>query len=155
MKQTDVQTKPSLVAEHPPASRAEALRHLEEKLALTCDAADVAEDLANGVDVFVVIDARSAEAFAAGHIPGALNIPHRTMTAESTAHLDRGRIMVVYCDGIGCNASIKGAYRMTQLGFRTKELLGGLDWWRRDGFEVHTVAGGGTQGAAGGVRCGC
>ena len=147
-----MQTKTSLILEYPVAERAEALRHFEEKLALTCDPADLADDLASGVDAFVVIDARSAEAFAAGHIPGAINIPHRTMTPESTGHLDRGRIMVVYCDGIGCNASIKGAYRMTQLGFRAKELLGGLDWWRRDGYEVHSASG--TKAGAG-IRCGC
>jgi hypothetical protein len=34
--------------------------------------------------------------------------------------------------GIGCNGSTKGALKMTELGFRTKELIGGLDWWKRD-----------------------
>jgi len=147
-----MQTKTSLILEYPVAPRAEALRHFEEKLALTCDPADLAEDLANGVDGFIVIDARKPEAFAQGHIPGAVNIPHRTMTPESTAHLDRGKVVVVYCDGIGCNASIKGAYRMTQLGFRAKELLGGMEWWQRDGFEVHSAAGVATSQ---GIKCAC
>jgi hypothetical protein len=40
------------------------------------------------------------------------------------------------CDGIGCNGSTKGAYKLSSLGFKTKELLGGLDWWRRDGHAV-------------------
>jgi rhodanese-related sulfurtransferase len=147
-----MQTKTSSVLEYPVATRAEALRHFKEKLALTCDPADLAEDLANGVDGFIVIDARKPETFAAGHIPGAINIPHRTMTPESTAHLDRSKVMVVYCDGIGCNASIKGAYRLTQLGFRAKELLGGIEWWRRDGYEVHSASG---AVAGSGIVCGC
>src|ERR1700731_3943168 len=46
------------------------------------------------------------------------------------------RFYVVYCDGIGCNASTKGAYKLARLGFRAKELLGGIDWWRRDGHPV-------------------
>lgn len=138
-----MKTQTSLILEYPPVAPAEALAHLEEKLALTCDPADLAEDLANGVDGFIVIDARKPEAFTRGHIPGAINIPHRTMSPETTAHLDRSKVVVVYCDGIGCNASIKGAYRMTQLGFRAKELLGGMEWWERDGFDVH------------GVKCGC
>src|SRR5258708_22934583 len=131
-----MQTRTSSVLEYPVAARSEALRHFEEKLALTCDPTDLDEALANGVDGFVVIDARKPETFAAGHIPGAINIPHRTMTPESTAHLDRSKVMVVYCDGIGCNGSIKGAYRLTQLGLRAQELLAGVAWWPRDGNAV-------------------
>ena len=58
------------------------------------------------------------------------------MTAETAARLDRSKVYVVYCDGIGCNASTKGAYKLARLGFRAKELLGGIDWWRRDGHPV-------------------
>ncbi len=56
-----------------------------------------------------------------------------------------------YCDGIGCNASTKTALKLLQLGFDVRELIGGLDWWKRDGY--------GTAGEAGRpgreVRCGC
>jgi hypothetical protein len=54
------------------------------------------------------------------------------MSAETTAQLDRSKVYVVYCDGIGYNASTKGAYKLAGLGFHAKELLGGIDWWRRD-----------------------
>ncbi len=54
------------------------------------------------------------------------------MNVEATASLDPGKVYVVYCDGIGFNASTKGAYKLAQLGFRVKELLGGLDWWHRE-----------------------
>jgi rhodanese-related sulfurtransferase len=76
------------------------------------------------------------DAYAGGRIPGAISFPHREMSIETTATLDRSLVYVVYCDGIGCNASTKGAYKLARLGFRTKELLGGLDWWRRDGHAV-------------------
>jgi rhodanese-related sulfurtransferase len=66
----------------------------------------------------------------AGHIPGAVSLPHCEMNAEPVARLDRSKVYVVYCDGIGCNTSTKGTYRLARLGFRAKELLGGLDWWR-------------------------
>ncbi|MGL5793595.1 MAG: rhodanese-like domain-containing protein, partial [Waterburya sp.] len=36
----------------------------------------------------------------------------------------------------GCNASTKGALAMTKLGFRVKELMGGLNWWKRDGHPT-------------------
>ena len=43
------------------------------------------------------------------------------------------------------------ALNMTKLGFRVKELMGGLDWWKRDGYVT-----GGTQSTGGrGVSCGC
>ena len=60
------------------------------------------------------------------------------MNEAATAAFDRSTVYVVYCDGIGCNASTKGAYRLAKLGFRAKELLGGLDWWRRDGHPIAT-----------------
>jgi rhodanese-related sulfurtransferase len=42
------------------------------------------------------------------HIPGAINIPHRTMSPATTAELDKGALIVTYCDGIRCNGSTKG-----------------------------------------------
>jgi rhodanese-related sulfurtransferase len=58
------------------------------------------------------------------------------MTPESTAGIDRDALVVTYCDGIGCNASTKGALKMLELGFRVKELVGGLEWWEKDGYDL-------------------
>ena len=109
---------------------------MDDKLRFHTDSWDLSVDLKTGHADIVVIDARSGDAYEAGHIPGAISFPHREMNATSTARLDRGKVYVVYCDGIGCNASTKGAYKLARLGFRVKELLGGLDWWRRDGHPV-------------------
>jgi rhodanese-related sulfurtransferase len=79
--------------------------------------------------------------YAREHIPGAINIPHRMMNPASTNQLSKDVLIVTYCDGIGCNGSTKGALNMLDLGFRVKELLGGLDWWKRDGHKTSvTVA---------------
>jgi rhodanese-related sulfurtransferase len=123
--------------------------HYENKLAYEIDSWDLSVAVAAGERV-VVIDARSPEAYAREHIPGAINVPHRTMRAESVAAIDRASLIVTYCDGIGCNASTKGALAMTRLGFRVKELIGGLDWWKRDG---HPTAQCEAAEAAG--ECGC
>jgi len=123
--------------------------HYENKLAYEIDSWDLSVALAAGDNV-VVLDARSPEAFAREHIPGAINVPHRTMRAESVAAIDRTALVVTYCDGIGCNASTRGALAMTLLGFRVRELIGGLDWWKRDG---HPTSQGEAAGAAG--ECGC
>ena len=113
----------------------EQLRHYRHKLQFEIDSWDLKLALEAGERISV-IDARSRQAFAREHIPGAINIPHREMSPETTAAIDRTALVVTYCDGIGCNGSTKGALRMTELGFRTKELIGGLDWWRRDGHPT-------------------
>ncbi len=113
------------------------IKHYSDKLAYETDAWDLKIALEAGENI-VVIDTRSPKAFAHEHIPGAINIPHRSMSPETTTPLDKAALIVTYCDGIGCNASTKGALNMARLGFRVKELIGGLDWWKRDG---HPTAG--------------
>ena len=84
----------------------------------------------------VIIDARSEVSYAQEHIPQSVSFPHRTMTADSTRHLDRNALYVTYCDGIGCNGSTKGALKLAELGFQVRELIGGIDWWKRDGYPT-------------------
>lgn len=122
----------------------------QAKLNYETDSWDLFEALNNGEPV-VVIDARSQEAYEIEHIPTSINIPHRLMSEETTSGLDKSKLYVTYCDGIGCNASTKGALNMSKLGFQVKELMGGLDWWKRDGYETH-----GKKGVSGSeVVCGC
>jgi rhodanese-related sulfurtransferase len=102
----------------------------------------------------VVIDTRSPAHYAAGHIPGAISLPHREMVPERVAGLDRDAIYVCYCDGIGCNGSTQGAYKLASLGFEVKELIGGLHWWRQDGFAVATGSEPGVL-LEGGIACAC
>jgi rhodanese-related sulfurtransferase len=120
------------------------------KLEYEIDSWDLNDSLNRGEDI-QVIDARSQEAYQAEHIPNSINIPHRTMTLESTSLLDKNTIYVTYCDGIGCNASTKGAYNMAKLGFKVRELMGGIDWWKRDGYGTQGIN---TSGEAK-IMCGC
>jgi len=117
----------------------EQIKHYMDKLAYETDSWDLKVALEAGENV-VVIDTRSPQAFAHEHIPGAINIPHRSMSPETTAPLDQAALIVTYCDGIGCNASTKGALNMARLGFRVKELIGGLDWWKRDRHPTEGAA---------------
>ena len=64
---------------------------------------------------------------------------------------EKDKFYVTYCDGIGCNASTKGALNLLKLGFKVKELIGGLDWWKRDGYKTN-----GKMATAGKeIICGC
>jgi len=130
------------------ASPSDVVAHARLMLSHYTDIADLHADMEAGVDGFIVLDARSREAYARSHIPGAINFPHREMDAESVKRLARHQLIVTYCDGNGCNGSTKAALKLASFGFRVKELLGGLDWWIRDGHKVEQ----GTQSAP---ACGC
>ncbi|MBQ5947506.1 rhodanese-like domain-containing protein [Massilia sp. ST3] len=144
---------PSLVLQFPAPDPEQSAAFMQAKLAYHTDSADLAQDLLNGVNAIVVIDTRSPDLYAAGHIPGAISFPHRTMDDHSTSSLERGKTYVVYCDGIGCNGSTKGAWKLARLGFKVKELLGGLDFWKRDGHPLATGMEPGRLGAS--AQCGC
>jgi len=133
-----------------------ARNHFAMKLELETDPADVFVALQNGDDTLVIIDARSAESYAKAHVPGAINFPYRTMNNETTASLARDKTYVTYCDGTGCNASTKAALRLSELGFKVKEMIGGLDWWTRvDGYPVTLGTAQGTLNANAAVACDC
>ena len=125
------------------------LHHYASKLSYEIDSWDLSAAMEKGEKV-VVVDARSAEAYRREHIPGAIHLPHRQMDAETTSTLDRTALLVAYCDGIGCNASTRGALNLAKLGFQVRELIGGLDWWKRDGHPTH-----GEEGTSAGGGCGC
>lgn len=107
----------------------------QAKLNYETDSWDLFEALKKYSDV-IVVDARSNQAFEIEHIPSSINIPHASISELTTGNLDRTKTYVTYCDGIGCNASTKGALKLSELGFKVKELLGGLDWWKRDGYAT-------------------
>ena len=110
-----------------------AKHHFQSKLNFETDAWDVKTDMERGRSDFIVIDVRSTADFEARRIAGAISLPHRLMTAETTAHLPKDKVMVTYCWGPGCNGSTKGALKLSLLGFRVKELVGGLEYWIREG----------------------
>lgn len=107
----------------------------ESKLAYEMDPSDLFELFENST-VYVVIDTRQPSGYEKEHIPNSINLPHKEMTEESTKHFDKTKIYVCYCDGIGCNASTRGAIRMVKMGFKVMELIGGIEWWKFDGYAT-------------------
>jgi rhodanese-related sulfurtransferase len=98
--------------------------------------ADVFADITAGRDDMVVVDARWPESFAAEHIPTAVNLPFRSLNEDSTEDLDRDALYIVYCWDESCRASAKVAQRLEQLGFRVRELHGGLQAWKKQGYPT-------------------
>ena len=130
----------SLVLETPAADAAMALRHFAAKLAHETDPSDVYVDQQKGVQGFVVVDTRSRDSFAAGHVPGSINLPYRTISLETTSRIPKDTLVIAYCTGPACNASTKGAARFAALGYRVKEMIGGIEGWMAEGYPLATTA---------------
>jgi rhodanese-related sulfurtransferase len=113
----------------------EQINYYQDKLNFYMDSADLFAAI-NAGERIIVIDTRKKFAYDEEHIPLANSFPHREMNEETTKNLDKSITYVTYCDGIGCNGSTNGAYKMAKLGFIVKELIGGLDWWKRDGYAT-------------------
>jgi rhodanese-related sulfurtransferase len=126
---------PSAVTEIEPAASELALSHFSAALTFESDCWDVHDALAHTPD-FVLIDVRSPELYAAGHVPGAINIPHRKLIESRLAEYPAETVFVVYCAGPHCNGGHKGAIRLARLGRPVKLMIGGITGWLDEGFEL-------------------
>ncbi|MEV2211843.1 rhodanese-like domain-containing protein [Streptomyces sp. NPDC050997] len=125
-----------------PAAPAEAAAHFRASLAFHADVSDVATALAADDDPgFVVLDSRSTESWDQGHIPGAIHLPTALVPEQAERLLDRNVPVVTYCWGPGCNGATRAALALAELGYQVKEMLGGFEYWAREGFEVETWEG--------------
>ncbi len=129
---------PSAVTETPAAASAEALAHFEARLRFETDCADVQQAIAAGAEDFVLLDVRGPKSFAAGHVRGARNLPHREITAQRLAAFPGEPTFVVYCAGPHCNGANKAAVRIARLGHPVKEMIGGITGWLDEGFALET-----------------
>jgi rhodanese-related sulfurtransferase len=125
-----------------PAAPAEAAAHFRAGLAFHTDGSDVAAALDAGGDPgFVLVDTRSTEAWDQGHIPGALHLPTALVPQRAGQLLDRSVPVVTYCWGPGCNGAARAALAFAELGYRVKEMLGGFEYWVREGLAFDTWQG--------------
>ena len=129
-------TLTSRITTVPAADPIDAVRHFGDRLRFETDASDVWDHVATGGTGVVVVDTRSAEDYAAGHVPGAIHLGCRDIDAATTTGLDRDVLYVTYCAGPHCNGSTKGALALSVLGFSVKEMIGGWWGWVHNGGPV-------------------
>ncbi|HEX4791771.1 MAG TPA: rhodanese-like domain-containing protein [Actinospica sp.] len=147
----------------------DAIAHFAAKLAYETDVSDVhaaftaltapADPQGPG---FVLVDTRSAAAWDQGRIPGAIHLPTREIAARAAASIPAGTPVVTYCWGPGCNGSTRAALEFARLGYPVKEMIGGFEYWVREGFGYDTATGGRREGAVDSLTaptadaaCGC
>ncbi|SEL63329.1 ArsR/SmtB family transcription factor [Nonomuraea pusilla] len=83
----------------------------------------------------VVVDVRSASAYAEGHIPGAVSVPLAELE-DRLAELPRDAEIVAYCGGPYCAVSPRAVRLLAGHGFHARSLEGGLTGWRRSGHRL-------------------
>jgi rhodanese-related sulfurtransferase len=122
------------------AEPVEAARHFERALSFETDCWDVHVALRRGQQGFVVLDVRSPELFAAGHVPGAVNLPHRKIGGKALEPFPADTLFVVYCSGPQCNGADRGALALARLGRSVKKMIGGIDGWKNEGLGLELGA---------------
>ncbi len=125
----------------PPAAPSEAAAHFSDKLAYETDVSDVHADLESGVPGIVVVDSRGTDAWDQGRVPGAIHLPTAEIAARAADLVPPGTVVVTYCWGPGCNGSTRAALAFARLGYAVKEMIGGYEYWVREGLAIETDAG--------------
>jgi rhodanese-related sulfurtransferase len=125
----------------PPAASAAAVTHFAARLSFETDVSDVHADLEAGVPGLIVVDTRSAGAWRQGHLPGAVHLPTAEIAARAADVVPAGHAVVTYCWGPGCNGSTRAALAFARLGHPVKEMIGGYEYWVREGFPVRDAHG--------------
>jgi rhodanese-related sulfurtransferase len=129
-------TMPSHVTHVPPASPADAKAHFRAEFTFETDCWDVHHALTIGGADFVLIDVRSAELFASGHVPGAIHLPHGKFVETKLSEWPKDTVFVTYCAGPHCNGAARGALRLAALGRPVKIMAGGVTGWLDEGFAL-------------------
>lgn len=86
----------------------------------------------------LVLDVRPEAEYAAGHIPGAINVPHDQL-AGRLAEIPAGADIVAYCRGRYCVFAPEAVRLLRARGFSARPLAGGLPDWRTGGLPVTTA----------------
>ena len=119
----------------PAASPAQLSKYFADKLAAELGPHNLKRLLDEDASHVVVLDVRSREGFEAGHIPGATHLPFEELPRR-LRELPKGKPIVTYCWDVTCMLATKAAYVLAAQGYRPKELLGGIEEWRKAGFPV-------------------
>jgi rhodanese-related sulfurtransferase len=119
----------------------EAAAFFASRLDFQTDVTDVRAALTSAAPGLVLIDSRSRAAWEQGHIPGAVHLPTAEIPERCAELLDPAVPVVTYCWGPGCNGSTRAALALALAGYSVKEMIGGVEYWVREGLPLRTGKG--------------
>lgn len=117
-----------------------AVQHFAAKLEFETDPSDVHAAVKAG-EGFVLVDTRSDAAWQQGRARGAVHMPTATIAGRAPQEIALDMPVVVYCWSPGCNGGTKAALEFAKLGYAVKEMIGGFEYWAREGYPVEDDAG--------------
>lgn len=87
-----------------------------------------AKQLMKDEEGYIILDVRTKEEFAEGHIPGAICVPNETISGEMPEELPKQeQLILVYCRS--GNRSKQASKKLAELGYTNiKEFGGIIDW---------------------------
>ncbi|MFG1948478.1 rhodanese-like domain-containing protein [Nonomuraea sp. NPDC048826] len=112
-----------------------AAAHFAARLQFETDASDVHADQEDGAR-FVLVDSRGDAAWAQGRIVGATHLPTAEIALRAPLEIPADMPVVTYCWGPGCNGATRAALEFAKLGYQVKEMIGGFEYWAREGYPV-------------------
>ena len=128
----------SMVSEVPAANSGDALQHFQRLFTFETDCWDVHESLKSDNPGFVLLDVRGPRLFQNGHVPGAINLPHARINERNLDAYPAETLFVVYCAGPHCNGADRAAANLARLGRPVKKMIGGVEGWKDEGFNLTT-----------------
>jgi rhodanese-related sulfurtransferase len=105
------------------------------KLEYETDASDLYARQKAG-EAVVVVDVRSDEAWVQGRVAGAVHMHYSEIADRAPTEVPEGCEVIVYCWSPGCNAGAKGALEFAKLGYSVREMIGGFEYWVREGYPI-------------------
>lgn len=124
-----------------------ATAHFAAKLAFETDPSDVHASLESADPGFVFLDSRNHVAWDQGHARGAVHMPKPEMPTRVPEY-PAGTTFVVYCWGPGCNGAARAGLIISELGYEVREMIGGYEYWAREGYPVDAAGTDPITGAA-------
>ena len=123
-----------------PTASADAISHFAGRIAFETDASDVYAAQAEGAR-FVLVDSRGEAAWVQGRAVGALHMPTAEIATRAAGEIPPDMPVVTYCWGPGCNGATRAALEFANLGYQVKEMIGGFEYWAREGYPVEDERG--------------
>ena len=116
-------------------SKEELVAYFSSRLAFQTDSSDVHADIEQSKR-FVLVDVRGQSSWDQGRAVGAVHMHHSEIAERAPKEIPIDMPLVVYCWGPGCNGAHRGALNFALLGYQVKEMIGGFEYWAREGYPV-------------------
>lgn len=113
-----------------------AQEHFAARVAYTTGVHELEVMIGQAKGGFQVVDVRYPRDFAAGHAPGAVNLPRGKWHDPA---LRKDQPVYVYCYDQTCHLAAEASLELVKQGFRAIEVEGGWDRWVAKGFQVQAA----------------